>query len=469
MMKKVATIIFSLIISVFANAQHDYSKAINDYVNSEELQNASISIYMQNLNSGEVVASYNPSMSLIPASSMKLFSTALALETFGKDYRFKTEIAYSGTITDSILNGNIYIIGGGDPCFASDNFPKNYGDIFAKILESTQDLGIKQINGDIISDISYFGDIDVPDKWVWEDIGNSYGSWGSSINYGDNVLRVVFETQSTGETAKVVGTEPADYDANIICKVKSANVSGDNTIIYRGRGLEEIVVKGELPHDRINIKVKGSMPNPANYVAKRLYSTYIENGIIILGKFNTTDTCSIERQVFHTIQSPSLFEITKFTNLKSFNLYAQMLSLHVAKYYNKTFQKVVHDFCTKHNINTHGLYIEDGCGLAHFNAVSSEHLGKFLAVIAKRNFGKDFINALPTAGKSGTLQYYNCCKAPASFKAKTGSLTRVRSLSGFLTDKNGDEFVFVLIVNNYNCTSARIKALNEKLLNSLAK
>ena len=109
----------------------------------------------ENITTGEIVLDYNSNVSLTPASIQKLFTTTMAMEALGSSTRFKTKIAYSGTIEDSVVNGDLYIIGGGDPCLGAERYSSIYGeDIFDTWTEKVKEAGIKKINGNIISDIT---------------------------------------------------------------------------------------------------------------------------------------------------------------------------------------------------------------------------------------------------------------------------------------------------------------------------
>lgn len=177
-MKKSISFIFVVFIITNSFAQaSNYDKILSDLVKLPEMKNASLAIYAENLSTGALVFSHNPQVSLAPASVFKILPTSMAIEMFGPDYKFKTELAYSGSISsDGTLNGDLYIIGYGDPCLGSDNFAYHYnsgGDLLQKWMNEVKKLGIKKVNGDIISDISYFGEIPIPDTWIWE-IGRAH-------------------------------------------------------------------------------------------------------------------------------------------------------------------------------------------------------------------------------------------------------------------------------------------------------
>ena len=200
-------LVFSLCFNVFSQTK-TAQDVLNDFISQSELKNASVSVYAENLTTNTLVFDYNSNLALAPASVLKLVPTSMALELFGADYKFKTELAYSGQISaDGTLNGDLYIIGYGDPCLGSKNFTSTYGkdlEILQTWTNEVKNLNIKKIKGNIIADISYFGEIPIPDDWIWEDIANYFGNQGSSLNFVDNLYYLHFKTGYTNGAATII-------------------------------------------------------------------------------------------------------------------------------------------------------------------------------------------------------------------------------------------------------------------------
>ena len=452
-MKKYIHIIIFLLINIVA-----FGQAVNEFVNSPELKNASIGLYAENVKTGEVIVNYNANLSLVPASINKIIVTAIALELFGVNHKFKTEIAYSGKISnDGILTGNIYVIGGGDPCLNDEPLQQ--------WANAVKNLGIKKINGNIIADISYFGEISIPNTWIWEDIANYYGNQGSALNYCNNQYFVHFSTGDTnGSDTKIIKTFPDNLGITFKNHVKSSSTGGDNAYIYNGSNDYEKIIRGTLPCKNSDYAIKGSMPNPELFLIKDFVSILNKNGIVLNGKqLLITESDSEPRKTIFTTLSPTLQEIINETNLKSNNLYAQVISYHIVKKSSKQYSDVVKENFNSKNIDISGLSLDDACGLSRFNTITAKQMTKFLIATSQNTeINKIFTESLPVAGVSGTLKSLNV-GTKNKVIAKSGTMFRIRSYSGYIIDKNGNKIAFCFIVNNFNGSTNQIKLLFEKL------
>ena len=180
-------------------AQNRITNAVHSFVNDAGMKHASISIQIVDLKGYNVLSEYNPNLTLPTASTAKLFSTATAIELLGPNYHPKTRLYIDGNIDSAgILNGNIWIRGGGDPSLASKYFT-NEGeelDFMQEWIVQLKDMGIKKVNGGVIADASEFHFEGVPDDWNWVDMGNYYGAGPSGLTIYDNLLRYTFTTAS---------------------------------------------------------------------------------------------------------------------------------------------------------------------------------------------------------------------------------------------------------------------------------
>ena len=475
---KITKIILVLVVSIatafglFAQAPQ-YETLQNDFLASKELKNAGVGLYAENLTTGEIVLDYNSCVSFTPASILKLFTTTMAMDVLGSNTRFKTKLAYSGTLENGVVNGDLYIIGGGDPCLGTERYKSIYGnDIFETWITKVKEAGIRKVNGNIIADISYFGKVPTPDKWVWEDLGAYYGAQGASINYMDNTYELYFNTGKDKDTAVLVKVIPDDLELNVVNEVRaSANVTDDNTIIYRGYGENDIVVCGALPCNKTEYKVKGCFPNPPMYIARTLYYRLRNDGVAVTGSYMVSDKKyegEEERTVLHTFSSPNVGTIVNYTNLMSCNLYAEVLMLQIMHRTGKSLADYGKGYLSNREIESSGFYPVDDCGVSHFDAINAKQTAQLLKYIDKSKFGESFISGMAVAGKSGTLKSYKCsADGKIKVQAKTGSMTRVRSLAGFITNVRDEKIVFCIIINNYDAKGAQIKTLIDNFIKAV--
>ena len=178
-----------------------FDKTLTDLLEQPEYRSALIGIQIENVKSGETLYSYNSEKLMIPASTMKIITTAAALEILGENYRFTTKIGFSGKVRDQKLKGDLVIIGGGDPVLGSEYFQDEYFtehflDVWAKKIKAA---GITQIDGDLILDASLYDSEKIPPTWIWEDMGNYYGAGASALTVYDNLFRITFSSPKTAE------------------------------------------------------------------------------------------------------------------------------------------------------------------------------------------------------------------------------------------------------------------------------
>ncbi|MBQ1606675.1 MAG: D-alanyl-D-alanine carboxypeptidase/D-alanyl-D-alanine-endopeptidase, partial [Bacteroidales bacterium] len=299
-----------------------------------------------------------------------------------------------------------------------------------------------------------------------------YGSQGFSINYMDNTYELYYNTGNDKDTAVLVKVVPDDLELNVVNKVTaSSSVSDDNTIIYRGYGENDIVVCGTLPCNKTEYKVKGCFPNPPHYVARTLYYRLRNNGVAVTGNYlvsNKKYEGEEERTVIHTFSSPNVGTIVNYTNLVSYNLYAEVLGLHIMRKTGKSLADYGKKFLSERGIESGGFYPVDGSGLSHFDAINAKQTAQLLKHINKSKYGESFISGMAVAGKSGTLKSYKCsADGKIKVQAKTGSMTRVRSLAGIITNTRNEKIVFCIIINNYDGKSPQIRNVIDNFIKAV--
>lgn len=455
----------------------EIQKLINDY----SLKNASISFLVKQIDNDSIIAEYNSNTSLVPASTMKIITTATALEVLTPFYNFKTILQYDGYIdSNCTLNGNIYIKGGGDPTLGSRFV--NSKQLIQNWSNKIANIGITKINGKIIGDASFFNYEYIPQSWTWGDIGNYYGSGTSGLSIFDNTINYYFNSKNKqGDSTKIVCTEPYTPDLETKNYVVSWNTKKDEAYIYGAPYNGIRTIKGRIPLNRKEFKVKGSMPDPAYTAAFELETDLWKNKIPVLEKASTIKRLNYnnnyinnKRISFDTIYSVNVSKIVYWTNLISNNLFAEHLLRHIGKktfkhndYFHSTL--AVNNFWKEKNILLSGFYINDGSGLSRKNAMSAKHLVDVLIYMKKESkYYKSFYSSLPIAGKTGTLKTIGRkTKIQGNLRAKSGTMTRVKSYAGYVKSNSGKNLCFAILVNNYTCNNLEIKKKLEKVMVSL--
>ena len=483
-MKIVRTFLISLIfLSNLCFAQNTIDNAIKVFATSSGLEYASVSFQVIDLESNSPISILNPKLSLPTASTAKLFSTATALDILGPEYKAKTRIYIDGLIdSNGVLNGNLWIRGGGDPSIGSKYFNKEGKQLaFMKVwVDTLKALGIKSISGSVIADASEFGYAGSPDGWNWSDLGNYYGAGPSGLTISDNLVRYTFSMANVGKKSVVTSISP--YIPGLVFHnyVIASKRSGDHAYIYGAPYSLDRFVTGTLPANRSSFLVKGSIPDPEFQFAFELNNILMDNEVNVSGNPKSVRRLEIDsnpinynhRELIYTHTGTSLIEIINQTNSRSINLFAEhMISLiGYEKTKNGSHEKGLNVLKNHWNsrIDINGLYITDGSGLSRSNAISAHHFTQLLKYMSTSKYASQFNKSLPIAGVSGTMR--NVCKGQSGqnrIAAKSGSMSRIKSYAGYATTKEGKKLAFALIVNNATCSSSALKKKMEVLFNKI--
>jgi len=446
-----------------------------------ELQHASWGLCVLSSKSGEVITEYNSHVSLIPASTLKIVTTAAALSLLDSSFQYETKLQYDGQF-DSItgtLKGNIFIKGGGDPSLESELFPtkKDSLGIIDQWVKIIKQKGIKKIEGAVIADATIFEDELIPSEWIWGDMGNYYGAGSCGLSFRDNKYEIFLKSGNlVGDSTWIIRTEPEIPGLEFVNGIKAGG-NGDNGYIYGSPYTNLRFLSGTIPQGKEKFSIEGSIPDPAWFCAYTLETNLRNNGIAVIGSPTTIRALKINkkyssknRTLLHTHYSPNLSKIVYFTNLKSNNLYAEHLLKTIGFKQggignDTTGINAVEKFWASKGIDIKGLYMADGCGLSRMNTITTRQQAEILKVMTKETVFKPFFNSLPIAGKTGSLSSLGIGTfAENNLRAKSGYLTRARGYTGYVTNKSGEQLIFSILANNYECSPAKMKKKIEKLM-----
>lgn len=471
-MRKTLIILFSLLSLTSLSQQNAFRAFLSDTL----MDHAAVSFLIADSDSMKTLFEYNAERSLVPASVMKLVTTAAALELLGPDYTFRTSIGYNGKISRLLktLDGNIIIKGGGDPSLGSESFADHYGSFTKDWINQITEMKIRNITGRVITDDSYYDYLPVPAKWLWEDAGNYYGAGAYGLSLFDNTYEIHLTTSSDTTQLFITGITPAE------CRFEFANWlvaagTADKGYVFAAPYSTNGWLAGTLPSNLKDFTLKASIADPPLIMAKLVDQELRNAGIGVGGRPTTCrllqSTLTPEINEIAEISSPPLSEIIELLNHESINLYAEHLVKETGKVYRKsgsTEQGIncIMEFLNLSGIDTDGMFIEDGSGLSPLNAINARSIVSILHYMKTR--GKHFseyYTSLPDAGKEGTLK--NRFTDPvfdSNLRAKSGSMTRVRSYAGYFRAQSGRELAFCILVNNFEGTHNRIIEYIEEIL-----
>lgn len=484
-MKKIISFFFILVLScgVFAQTKID-SIGLNKLKGGlkamsvdADLVHANWGFCLMDPTTGKVLAEYGSEKSLTPASSQKVITTIAAMNILGADYTYKTYVEYTGTIgKDSVLTGDLYIRGTGDPTLGSMRIDSlvTYDSLLEVWALKIKEKGITTINGKIIADASYFEDYTTVGSWNWDDIGQYYGAGASGLNFAENKYTVYFS--SNASRAKIDSIRP-EIDGMTVWNDVRVGGTGDEAYIYGAPDNYYRYVTGTIPANRKAYEVDGSMPDPPLFLALALKSALDTIGIHVTGQATTQYAVvragladKSERKALFTHSSVPLKQMIFETNQHSINLYAETFLKTIGKKQKNDGSRdagvnAENAFYSTAGLKLDAMHIEDGSGLSRLNYFSPKDMCSILRFEMQQNSFTDFLPTLPVAGQSGTLKTMgDNTAAEGRIFAKSGSMYKVRSYSGYVQTKSGQKLVFCVMVNNYTCGSAEIRAKLEKLM-----
>ncbi len=454
------------------------NKFVEEWQKDKDLKGAIYSYCVYDYKNDLVIAENDAHQFVIPASTLKAITTAAALKTLGNNFKFATKIAYTGTLNkeSGVLNGDIIIIGSGDPTLQSENFyKKDSATLTDKWAQLIKAAGIKEITGKIIGDASAW-EHTVPGNWIWADINNYFGAVPCGLSFMDNKFKIYFNSKEQGSKVEI---------SKIVPEILTAKVKINNKVIAKGTEDEAYIfgdpfgytkdVAGRIPPNRTNYEVEAAMPDPALICAEYVLNALKKAGVkckdnSAMSNYEKLDT-AIKFTNLHTHYSPSLEKIVNVTNITSNNLFAESLLRTLGNGSAYSGIEVVKKTLTAKGIDVNELYMTDGSGLARSNLVTTYLQATLLGKVMLDNMiNKSFSNSLPVAGKQGSMS--NIGKGAYienKMKAKTGYINKARGYTGYITTKTGKELSFSILFNNYTCSAKEAKIKIEKFLIALGE
>ena len=434
-------------------------------------RDANIGVLICDYQTGDTIDAYRENCVIPPASAMKLLTTATILETLGEDYRIQTPITYSGTISDGVLHGNLYIEGRGDPTFCSRYVGSNA--LLYKWLRSVRQSGIRQIEGSVVADVSYFDGDALNPAWLWEDAGNYYAPGVFALSYVDNTMNIVLHSGAVGSIAEVVSTTPAVPEIEFENHIRCTQITHDGAYVHGVPYSNRRYLVGSIPSNQHIFGVKGDLPNPALILARDFTNVLRSGGVSVSGEatyMSEAPAGAAARDTLFINESEDLATILKHTNHRSDNLYAEMLFRCLGSHYGvpctiHNASDFIREYWRNRGVSLYSARILDGCGLAPQDAVSPAQFVQLLRYMYGSTEREAFVNSLPGSGESGTLHSFLSGTAlHGRVFAKSGTIGGTKNFAGYIFLPDGRVWVFAVMVNSANAKPRAIQHVIEKYL-----
>jgi serine-type D-Ala-D-Ala carboxypeptidase/endopeptidase (penicillin-binding protein 4) len=447
-----------------------FAKRADAVLGSEPASQGAWGLVIADGETGETLFEQNAAKYFVPASNMKLFTTALALGKLGPDFRFHTTLESAGVIDPSgELTADVVLVGRGDPNLSNRKFPFNLKEEFdgppEKVLAELADQlvakGMKSISGDIVGDDSYFPRERFPNGWEIDDMVWEYGAAISALVVNDNTTTVTLTpAAAVGDAVQAeVAPRTPDFIVDNRVVTSAANVKADLTLT-REPGAHLVVVSGTLPQKSAPRKLVLAIEEPAMNAATLLKALLEERGVKVSGGLRArheevAEPPGVAPTVLAEHVSIPLRDSVKLVNKISQNLHTEVLLRAAMRQTAATWSspdellKFAANFYAGMGIAAGDVMQTDGSGLSRHDMVTPRAVIALLRYAQQQPWFESYYASLPVAGIDGTLEE-RMKNTPAAGRvhAKTGSVEHVRTMSGFADTAGGRRLVFSFLSNN---------------------
>lgn len=464
------------------NEYKTLKKDIETLLNTSKLSNAHIGASIYSIDKEKYIYTLNEEKNFVPASTIKLLTSAAALHYLGSDFIYSNQIYLDGEIKESgEFIGNIIIRGSGDPTLSLDYY-NNEKVIFDRVVSKLDSMGIKSIKGNIIGDDNYFDDEPYPSGWAWDDMKYSYSSQVGALSIFDNSILVnINSSEKKNETANISLVPNSDY-ARIVNNIIASTESEYNEVSFvRDPITNFFEFFGTIPFDPLKkdtVKEHIAIDNPTLFYLSnfsdhlRHFNIRFKGALIDIDDWNETPVYFKIKEKIQKI-SPPLGDILEVINRKSNNLSAEVVLKTIGKEAAgdgsfdsgvRLVEKFIQKFYDRTDFN-----IVDGSGLSRLNYISPSVLTNLLKYMHESDDRAIFLNSLAQPGHEGTLERrMRNTTAQNRIFAKTGSMTGVSNIVAYIVSESGETFIASLFFNNFTMTKAEINNLQDLIIMRLA-
>lgn len=460
-------LIITLIAPFTASAQ--LQKAIDEFAAHPTFKEATYGVCVMDINTGMVLGSINDDMLMIPASTMKTVTCATALKVLGSDFKFKTKVYRDGEIdSNGVLNGNIIIVGGGDPTLESE-YIENNPSFIQGCVKAIADNGIKVIKGNIITDKSYYALPATSPYWLAEDMAYYYGAGSFGLNYKDNSFKL--QVNFSGSKAVIAGTVPETIPGlKFDNQVRITTRGYDSFQLLLGEGSSTIRLSGNVKRRKGTLVYPCANPNPDMLLRYDLMEA-------LKGENISVTESSIKRgntpKMILEHNSVKLPIILKSLLIRSDNMFAESVIKAIAHSADmlatsENGGKFTQDYWKYNGVDSTALHMSDGSGLSRDDLVTPYALATILRSM-NNDYSANYPSLFPLAGVEGTVKsLLSGTDYAGLFAVKSGSMRGVQSFAGYYPVHN-PRYVVVVIVNNYkNSRKTLYGNIEEMLENSFS-
>jgi D-alanyl-D-alanine carboxypeptidase/D-alanyl-D-alanine-endopeptidase (penicillin-binding protein 4) len=449
-------------------------KDLQSLFNRSAVAHANWAVSIQSLRTGETIYAQNALKLMVPASTQKVLTAAVAAERLGWDYRFTTRLLATGPIENGILDGDLIVSSNGDPSINPRHEERWH--VFDDWGVALQSRGIRAVNGRVIGDDNAFEEPGWGIGWSWDDLQYGYGAAAAALQYNEGQVDITIGPGLASGAPAIVFTSPPGHGMHVVNGATTIAADGETRVgIDRLPAANRLDVAGEIAAGSRPVSLTAAVPNPTALYVNALRDALARQGVHVAGGTADIDDVKPAPDVSQATallvdQSPPLADIIDVTLKWSRNEYAEALLRAVSPpeepASDRAGLEVMREQMRAFGIMPELYLARDGSGLSRMDLVSAEAMTLLLTYLyMDPKHSEAFRATLPVAGVSGTLaERMKNTPAQGRVWAKTGTMSNVRGLAGYLETLAGEPIVFAIFVNNYRVPTAEIDATIDRAL-----
>ena len=476
---KTRSIILMFCLIPFASCATPAQRSLKALTENPAILGAHSGVAVKSLTDDAYIFRSNDEKFFIPASNMKLFTTAAGLVLLGPEFRYTTSLYADGEIRDGLLDGNLLIRGVGDPTLSGRFHAGGAAEIFSDWAQALLRLGIRAIRGDIIGDGSLFDEAYLGAGWAWDDDLYCYSAEISALSINDNCIAI---SVRPGATTEELPSITIDDDSGYVTirnrAVTTSSKEGTSLRLSREPASNLLTISGEIPANKDGERFFVTIHNPALFAAAHLKRVLQSKGIAVGGTITDRRMSSGpivygSMKIVASYTSPPLRDVISKINKTSRNLDAELLFRTLGNSFRsdgsaQAAAEVLNGALEKMLVPPDSVVVYDGSGLSRMNLVTPTALLALLEYMYRHEHFTYFLDSLPIAGVDGTLKdRMRNTPAEGRVVAKTGSMTHVLNLSGYVRSREGRMYAFSIMTNNYTGPVEALKRVQDSALVSL--
>jgi D-alanyl-D-alanine carboxypeptidase/D-alanyl-D-alanine-endopeptidase (penicillin-binding protein 4) len=432
-----------------------------------QFERAFWSVLVRAAASSDDLYSLNPTKLMMPGSTMKIVTLAVAAERLGWDHQFETRIVSTAPVDEGVLRGDLVVIGGGDPGISERS---DVPGVLKELARQLRDAGLIRIEGRIIGHDDLFDDNGFGDGWTLDNLPYGYSAAVSALEYNEGSVDLVIRAGAAEGDPVAIQVRPDGSGLDVDNRLTTVAESGTGRLTLRRLpGSSRVVVEGQIPAKAAPFARTASVDNPTVFFVSAFRAALLAEGVQVSGDAidvddvrDKPDLTGARTLVSH--KSPPLRQLAAAMMRVSQNQYAEMLFKAIGG------REQARDVLSTWNISSDGYVMADGSGLSRYNYVASDTLVRILAQMrTDAKHASAFAETLPVAGREGALSRRLAgTAAEGRVRAKTGTVDNARAIAGYVDTAGGETLIFSIIANNFTVPTSAIDAAADQALLRLA-